>query len=80
MVASREWCFVRANLASVLDWYGELTCTRRNIDMRAYVDNVQILGWAGYVRVDGTAYCFLGDPLVPNVNVTAATQKSLTVS
>lgn len=44
--------------------------------LRAYM---QILGWAGFVRVDGTAYCFLGAPAVPNVNFTAATQKSLTV-
>lgn len=40
----------------------------------------KIVGWAGYVRVDGKAYSFLGDAAVPEVDVTVATQKSLTVS
>lgn len=38
----------------------------------------QILGWAGYVKVDGTAYNWLGDPNVSGAS--KATQKSLTVS
>lgn len=39
----------------------------------------QILGWAGFVKVDGTAYCFLGTPNVPGATFTKATQKSLQV-
>jgi len=39
----------------------------------------QILGWAGYVRVDGTVYNFLGDPAVSGTNPQKAVQKSLTV-
>ncbi|KAI0650358.1 DUF1793-domain-containing protein [Trametes meyenii] len=35
-----------------------------------------ILGWAGFVKVDGTAYSWLGVPGVPKVNFTKATQKS----
>ncbi|EIW80656.1 DUF1793-domain-containing protein [Coniophora puteana RWD-64-598 SS2] len=36
------------------------------------------LGWGGYVRVDGTTYTFLGNPVVPNLSPALATQKSLT--
>ncbi|KAI0327103.1 DUF1793-domain-containing protein [Cubamyces sp. BRFM 1775] len=36
-----------------------------------------ILGWAGYVKVDGVAYNWLGDPAVPGTTSTKATQKSL---
>lgn len=39
----------------------------------------QILGWAGYVRVDGTVYNFLGDPVVGGTNPQKAVQKSLAV-
>lgn len=39
----------------------------------------QILGWAGYVKVDGTTYNFLGTPGVPGTNALKAVQKSLTV-
>ncbi|PCH41118.1 DUF1793-domain-containing protein [Wolfiporia cocos MD-104 SS10] len=35
-----------------------------------------ILGWAGYVNVDGTSYNFLGVPDVPNTNAQKAVQKS----
>ncbi|KAH8120127.1 DUF1793-domain-containing protein [Phellopilus nigrolimitatus] len=35
------------------------------------------LGWAGYVRVDGTVYNFLGAPTVSGADTTKATQKSL---
>ncbi|KAF7375163.1 DUF1793-domain-containing protein [Mycena sanguinolenta] len=38
--------------------------------------NGQILGWAGFVRVDGTAYSFLGNPAVPGSTFTKATQTS----
>lgn len=38
----------------------------------------QILGWAGYVKVDGTTYNWLGAPTVSGAS--KATQKSLTVS
>ncbi|PSS35457.1 hypothetical protein PHLCEN_2v1612 [Hermanssonia centrifuga] len=37
-----------------------------------------ILGWAGYVKVDGTTYNFLGAPSVPATTVQKAVQKSLT--
>ncbi|KAG2056314.1 DUF1793-domain-containing protein [Suillus hirtellus] len=33
------------------------------------------LGWAGYIRVDGATYTFLGDPVVPGAE--SAIQKSL---
>ena len=36
------------------------------------------MGWAGYVKVDGTAYNFLGAPVVSGAS--KAVQKSLTVS
>ncbi|KAG6880384.1 hypothetical protein C0992_007795 [Termitomyces sp. T32_za158] len=39
----------------------------------------QILGWAGFVKVDGTAYSFLGTPNVPGATYIKATQKSLQV-
>lgn len=39
--------------------------------------NTQILGWVGYVRVDGTVYSFLGDPSVAGSQ--KAIQKSLDV-
>ncbi|THH14879.1 hypothetical protein EW146_g5515 [Bondarzewia mesenterica] len=35
-----------------------------------------ILGWAGYIRVDGTTYNFLGDPAVSGAAATKAVQKS----
>ena len=38
---------------------------------------MQILGWAGYIRVDNTTYTFLGDPVVAGAEL--ATQKSLEV-
>ncbi|KAI0347134.1 DUF1793-domain-containing protein [Trametopsis cervina] len=37
-----------------------------------------ILGWAGYVNVDGTSYNFLGVPNVPGTNGQKAVQKSFT--
>ncbi|CDO71295.1 hypothetical protein BN946_scf184908.g52 [Trametes cinnabarina] len=37
----------------------------------------QILGWAGYAKVDGVVYNWLGDPAVPGTTFTKATQKSL---
>ena len=42
--------------------------------------NLQTLGWAGIIRVDGTAYTYLGEPSVAGVSLTPATQKSMTVS
>ncbi|KAG6830824.1 hypothetical protein H0H92_014476 [Tricholoma furcatifolium] len=36
----------------------------------------QIVGWAGFVKVDGTAYSFLGAPNVPDASFTQATQIS----
>lgn len=38
---------------------------------------MQILGWAGYVRVDDTTYTFLGNPVVSGAEL--AIQKSLKV-
>ncbi|KAH9899948.1 DUF1793-domain-containing protein [Cubamyces lactineus] len=35
-----------------------------------------IVGWAGFAKVDGVAYNWLGDPAIPDVNFTKATQKS----
>ncbi|KAF5366812.1 hypothetical protein D9758_006553 [Tetrapyrgos nigripes] len=37
-----------------------------------------ILGWAGFVNVDGTSYNFLGTPGVPGVTFQKAVQKSFT--
>ncbi|KAJ3931095.1 MAG: hypothetical protein NXY57DRAFT_941060 [Lentinula lateritia] len=36
----------------------------------------QILGWAGFVNVDGTSYIFLGDASVSSASFNKATQKS----
>lgn len=36
------------------------------------------LGWAGFIRVDGTAYSFLGDPSLDS-GVQKAVQKSFKV-
>ncbi|PFH52830.1 hypothetical protein AMATHDRAFT_73955 [Amanita thiersii Skay4041] len=36
----------------------------------------QIVGWAGFVKVDGKAYSFLGAPNVPGASFTKAIQKS----
>ncbi|KAL0573007.1 hypothetical protein V5O48_008953 [Marasmius crinis-equi] len=38
----------------------------------------QTLGWAGFVKVDGTAYSWLGTPSVPGATFNKATQKSFT--
>ncbi|KAH9940434.1 DUF1793-domain-containing protein [Epithele typhae] len=38
--------------------------------------NGNIVGWAGYAKVDGTAYTWMGVPAVPNTKTTPATQKS----
>ncbi|KAI0327102.1 DUF1793-domain-containing protein [Cubamyces sp. BRFM 1775] len=35
-----------------------------------------IVGWAGFAKVDGVAYNWLGDPAIPGVNFTKTTQKS----
>ena len=63
-------------LANLLDRQcGFPVCLQSSLLMRM-LD--QILGWAGYVKVDGTAYNWLGDPNVSGAS--KATQKSLTVS
>ncbi|KAF8351347.1 DUF1793-domain-containing protein [Amanita rubescens] len=36
----------------------------------------QIVGWAGFVKVDGVPYSFLGAPSVPGTSFNKATQKS----
>ncbi|KAJ6598936.1 hypothetical protein DFH09DRAFT_1356105 [Mycena vulgaris] len=36
----------------------------------------QTVGWAGFIKVDGTSYSFLGDPGIP-ASFTKATQKSM---
>ncbi|PIL29028.1 hypothetical protein GSI_09076 [Ganoderma sinense ZZ0214-1] len=36
-----------------------------------------ILGWAGFAKVDGSAYVWMGSPSVPNTTFSKATQKSL---
>ncbi|KAK2466302.1 hypothetical protein APHAL10511_001944 [Amanita phalloides] len=36
----------------------------------------KILGWAGFVKVDGVAYSFLGAPVVPGATFKKATQQS----
>jgi hypothetical protein len=58
-------------------WTGSVSfehCTRLNVDRDIAV---QILGWAGYIRVDGDTYTFLGDPVVAGAK--SAVQKSLEV-
>lgn len=39
----------------------------------------QILGWAGFVKVDGVAYSFLGAPAVSGATFSQATQQSFSV-
>lgn len=40
---------------------------------------LQILGWAGFVKVDGVAYSFLGAPAVSGATFSQATQQSFSV-
>ena len=37
------------------------------------------MGWAGFVKVDGTTYNFLGAPSVPSVSFQKSVQESMTV-
>ncbi|PCH41119.1 DUF1793-domain-containing protein [Wolfiporia cocos MD-104 SS10] len=39
-----------------------------------------ILGWAGFINVDGTSYNFLGVPSVPSTTFTKAVQTDLTIT
>jgi hypothetical protein len=58
-------------------WTGSVSFvhyTHLNIDQDIAV---QTLGWAGYIRVDGDTYTFLGDPVVAGAE--SAVQKSLEV-
>lgn len=41
---------------------------------------MQILGWAGFIKVDGVSFSFLGVPSVPGTTFNKATQKSASVS
>ncbi|KAH9911537.1 uncharacterized protein BXZ73DRAFT_107922 [Epithele typhae] len=41
--------------------------------------NGNIVDWAGYTKVDGTAYTWMGVPAVPNTKATPSTQKSFQV-
>ncbi len=59
-------------------WTGTVSsnlCTRG-----VFPNERQIVGWAGYIRVDNIVYNFLGAPSVPNTSAQKAVQQSLKVS
>lgn len=63
-------------MADILDWLCE--SDPRALTTGFITHDKQILGWAGYVKVDGTAYIFLGAP--SGVDGTRkAVQKSVSV-
>ncbi|TFK82313.1 DUF1793-domain-containing protein [Polyporus arcularius HHB13444] len=57
-------------------WLAQGAGTALNADWPTFWTG-SIVGWAGYAKVDGVAYNWMGNPAVPNVTVTKATQKSL---
>ena len=61
-------------MGQVLDGHGK--CGSISPGIPVYSILLKIVGWAGYVKVDGQAYVFLG---APSVAATKATQKSLEV-
>lgn len=67
-------------MADVLDGIGALSQSRSRNAAMANVCSLssQILGWAGYIKVDGVAYNFLGAPTVAGAQ--KAVQKSLQVN
>ena len=79
MASARRWCCTQWCLARVVEWSSErLTFHSFNPCTDSH-NLAQTLGWAGIVRVDGTAYIYLGEPGVAGVSLTPATQKSMTV-
>lgn len=57
-------------------WNGDVRCQNFHRSRRSRVDNLsQITGWAGYLRVDGTAYVYMGGAGA----ALAPVQKSVTV-
>ncbi|KIP02118.1 hypothetical protein PHLGIDRAFT_112413 [Phlebiopsis gigantea 11061_1 CR5-6] len=58
-------------------WLNQGSGTALNADWPRFWTG-SILGWAGFVKVDGTAYNFLGAPAVPNTRFQKSVQKSLT--
>lgn len=61
-------------------WTGSVSLRARRKITRIWskiLMGLQILGWAGYVRVDGETYLFLGDPTIPGA--TKAVQQSFEV-
>ncbi len=60
-------------------WTGSVSTPLKVEGMYPSDRYAQIVGWAGYAKVDGVAYNWMGNPAVPNVTVTKATQKSLQV-
>lgn len=78
MAQPRRWHRPQCGLAALLDRLGALrvsACAGTCVEER-----IQILGWAGFIKVDGTTYNFLGVPSVPNVSFQKSVQKSMTVS
>ena len=63
-------------------WTGSVSYSSpREYELEFYLTSHQsILGWAGFARVDGSAYVWMGSPSVPNAPFSKATQKSLQVS
>ncbi|KAI0683606.1 DUF1793-domain-containing protein [Cytidiella melzeri] len=58
-------------------WLNQGAGTALNADWPKFWTG-SIVGWAGYVNVDGTSYNFLGVPSVPGTTTQKAVQKSLT--
>ncbi|KAJ3558367.1 hypothetical protein NM688_g972 [Phlebia brevispora] len=86
VVAAVTWTATPFNPASVplavrspylSTWLNQGSGTALNADWPRFWTGT-ILGWAGYINVDGTSYNFLGAPSVPGTNALKASQKSLT--
>lgn len=58
-------------------WLNQGSGTALNADWPRFWTG-SILGWAGFIKVDGTAYNFLGAPSVPGVTFQKSVQKSMT--
>lgn len=70
---------IECSLADILDWSSTCSVFSDRV-IWGLLGGLQIVGWAGFVRVDGTTYTFLGTPGTNNNAPTQqAVQKSLQV-
>ena len=76
MAPSGCWKCTQRRLAAVLERTGEPFLPRRETELTRHQS---IVGWAGFAKVDGSAYVWMGSPAVANTTFSKATQKSLKV-